>query len=298
MAKVMLAHPLFLSKSPVEQQLSSPYFPLGLLYLASYVREAGHEVTIFDGTFAADESAFVEQLATDRPDIVGISALMPTRDMAITLAGIASEHGAVVAFGGPDPTADPGFYLQHESIDLVVHHEGEQTMVRLLELLDQQALDLEVLRAEPGVAYRSDGLVVVNEPREPLADLDALPRPARDLIDMDRYLDSWQESSGYSSITIATTRGCPYGCEWCQDAVHGPEFRQRSPESVAAEAKDLADTYGVDRLRMVDDVEGIDRSWFEAWRDASVANGTVVPFEPLNKIEITDLPLLDVQDSL
>lgn len=294
----MLVHPLFLSKSPTEQELSSPYFPLGLLYLASFIREAGHEVTVFDGTFATDESAFVDQLTTDQPDIVGISALKPTRDMALTLAQLASDAGVVVAFGGPDPTADPEHYLQRQCVDLVVHHEGEQTIVALLELIDIGALDLEVLRAEPGVAYRSDGKIVINQPRPPLDDLDALPLPARDLIDMDRYLDSWQQSSGYSSITIATTRGCPYGCEWCKDAVHGADFRQRSPESVAAEAKELAETYGVDRLRMVDDVEGIDRSWFEAWRDASVANGAVVPFEPLNAIEIADLPLLDVQDSL
>ncbi len=298
MAKVMLAHPLFLSKSPSEQQLSSPYFPLGLLYLASFVRDAGHEVTIFDGTFAADESAFVEQLHHDKPDIVGISALKPTREMALLLAQLAADADTVVAFGGPDPTADPASYLHDECVDLVVHHEGEQTMVRLLELIDSDELDLDVLRDEPGVAFRASGKIVVNPPREPLDDLDALPTPARDLIDMDRYLDEWQESSGYSSITIATTRGCPYGCEWCKGAVHGTNFRQRSPESVAAEVKELAETYGVDRLRMVDDVEGIDRSWFEAWRDESVANGSVVPFEPLNAIEIADLPLLDVQDSL
>ena len=67
MAKILLCNPLFLSQSPEEQAVKSPYFPLGLLYLASYLRERSHAVALFDGTFEADESAFgraLEQAAT------------------------------------------------------------------------------------------------------------------------------------------------------------------------------------------------------------------------------------------
>ena len=91
MAKILLVHPLFLSKSPEEQAASSPYFPLGLLYLASYIRDNGHEVAIFDGTFEADELVFAERLMAEKPDAVGISALLPTRDMALTLAQMARK---------------------------------------------------------------------------------------------------------------------------------------------------------------------------------------------------------------
>ena len=278
--------------------MSSPYFPLGLLYLASFVRDAGHTVTIFDGTFAPDESAFAEQLADDQPDVVGLSALKPTREMALVLARMAADAGAVVLFGGPDPTVDPSAYLADGAVDLVVHHEGEQTMAALLDLVDVNRLDLDTIVDELGIAYRVGGRVVVNEPRPPMEELDELPLPARDLIDMDRYLEEWTESSGYSSITIATSRGCPYGCEWCRDAVHGTAFRQRSPESVAAEVAELAERYDVDRLRMIDDVEGIDRDWFDQWAQAADRAGAIVPFEPLNSIGAADIPMLDVQDSL
>ena len=298
MAKILFAHPLFLSKSPDEQAANSPYFPLGLLYLAGYVREQGHEVAIFDGTFAVDESEFAAALQREAPDIVGISALQPTRDMALKLAQMAHDRGTVVIFGGPDPTKSPALYLANSQVDIVVHHEGEQTITALLDLFDQGDLTVAALHGENGVAFRSDGKIIVNQPRPPLGNLDALPLPARDLIDMDRYLHVWQEANGYASMTISTARGCPYGCEWCRDAVHGSDYRQRSPKSVAAEMKLLQETYQIDRLRIVDDVDGISREWLAEWAETAVALDAAIPFEALNELERQDIPLLDVRDSL
>ena len=122
--------------------------------------------------------------------------------------------------------------------------------------------------------------------------------PARDLIDMDRYLDTWRETNGYSSLTLSTARGCPYGCEWCQDAVYGTSYRQRSPESVAREMKMLKETYQIDRLRIVDDVDGIDREWFDSWAEAAEQMDAAIPFEALEELERQDLPLLDVRSCL
>ena len=293
-----MPHPLFLSKSPAELASASPYFPLGLLYLAGYVRETGHDVAVFDGTFEADESSFAEALEREQPDAVGVSALLPTRAAALTLAQLAHDHGAAVLLGGPDPTATPEAYVSHPAVGVVVHHEGEQTVTALLELLDADELTSQALASQPGVAFLGDGGPVVNEPRPPIENLDALPLPARDLIDMQRYLDQWEEVNGYSSLTITTSRGCPYGCEWCQDAVHGSGFRQRSPESVAAEMKNLKETYDITRLRMIDDVDGLDRSWLEAWAAASEELDAVIPFEALDDLTRQDIPLLDVRDSL
>ena len=196
-------------------------------------------MSVFDGTFASGEDEFAQHLADHRPDVVGISALITSRNAALSLARIAAAAGAVVVIGGPDPTADPAPYLLEEAVDLVVHHEGEQTIAALMDRLESGALEVEDLLDEPGIAFRHDGRIRVNEPRPPIENLDELPEPARDLIDMERYLEQWETSRGYSSITVSTTRGCPFGCEWCTDAVHGAQFRQRSPESVAAEVQGL-----------------------------------------------------------
>ena len=299
MAKILLCHPLFLSLNPEEQALKSPYFPLGLLYLAGYVRAQGHTVAVFDGTFEEDASAFSTRLAAEKPDLVGISALLPLREMALTLAADAKAAGALTILGGPDPTKDPASYLQFPQVDMVVHHEGEQTLDALLRLIDAGPLTPELLASEPGIAYRdAAGTPVVNQPRPLIENLDELPLPARDLIDMNRYLDTWRAENGYSSLTISTSRGCPYGCDWCQDSVHGQTFRQRSPQSVVAEMKQLKETYDIDRLRVVDDVDGIERDWVEGWADAAAAADAAIPFEALYDLERQDLPMLDVRDTL
>ncbi len=298
MATLLLAHPMFLARSPDEQAASSPYFPLGILYLASWVRENGHEVAIYDGTFESGPETFVDALAAHNPDVVGISALLPTREHALTLARMAAASGTAVVIGGPDPTLDPAPYLAEGAVDVVVHHEGEQTITRLLELADANALTIESLVDEPGVAFRSAGTIEINQPRQPIENLDELPLPARDLVDMDRYLHLWETTNGYSSMTISTSRGCPYSCTWCQDAVHGTNFRQRSPESVAAEIESLKADYTIERLRLVDDVDAIERSWFDQWAKDVVARNSAIPFEALNDLQRQDLPLLDVRDSL
>ena len=299
MAKLLLCHPVFLSLSPEEQASASPYFPLGLLYLASYVRDNGHEVAIFDGTFEADETSFARRLAAEQPDAVGIAALLPNRDIALRLAATARDAGVPVIFGGPDATKYPWRYLAFPQVDVVVHHEGELTITRLLDLLDAGQFNRETFVQELGIAYRDEcGDPVVNPPRPNIENLDELPLPARDLIDMDRYLDTWRATNGYSSLTVSTARGCPYGCEWCQDAVYGTSYRQRSPESVAREMKMLKETYQIDRLRIVDDVDGIDREWFDSWAEAAEQMDAAIPFEALEELERQDLPLLDVRSCL
>lgn len=296
---LLLANPLFLSQNEAERELMTPYFPLGLLYLASYVRERGFSVEIFDGTFAEDESAFAGALEQHRPHVVGLTALSPSREAALSLAQTAHAFGATVVLGGPDPTRHPELYLDEPAVDVVVHHEGEETLIELLGALCREDGRPRALDRILGLAYRgTDGEVVITPPRPYIADLDSLPTPARDLVDMDKYLEAWREENGYASLSISVSRGCPYGCEWCQDAVNGPDLRIRSPENVAAEMKALKETFQIDRLRVVDDVDGLSREWLEDWAAAAEEQDAVIPFEALNDLERQDVPMLDVRDSL
>lgn len=297
---ILLANPLFLNQDEAEREMMTPYFPLGLLYLASYLRERGFSVEIFDATFAEGEVAFVEAMRRHQPRLVGLTSLQPTRETALALAHLAHQFGATVVLGGPDPTRYPEAYLADPAVDIVVHHEGEETLVELLGLKGHNGPLAEAdLSAVRGLAYRdAEGQVVITPPRPYIADLDSLPEPARDLVDMDRYLEVWREENGYASLSISVARGCPYGCEWCQDAVHGPELRLRSPESVAAEMKTLKETYQVDRLRVVDDVDGLSREWLEFWAESAQAEEAVIPFEALYDLERKDIPMLDVRDTL
>jgi len=295
---ILLVNPVFLSLDQAERELATPYFPLGLLYLAAFLRLKNFSVEIFDGTFEPDLAGFNRAMADLNPQVVGITAISPNREIALRLAKTSKENGALVILGGPDPTLSPQKYLNHPQVDLVVHHEGELTLVELLDVLVNRNRNISYSNIV-GIAYRTpDGQVQVNPRRPYILDLDSLPQPARDMIDMDSYLEYWREHNGYASLTISLGRGCPYNCQWCQDAVHGPEFRIRSPQSVVSEVKNLTAEYNIDRLRVVDDVDGIDREWIEDWARYSDMEGVEMPFEALSDLKRKDIPMLDVRDTL
>jgi len=295
---ILLVNPVFLNQNETEKALMTPYFPLGLLYLAGFLRERGFSVEIFDGTFSDGIDDFAAILSESHPSVVGITAVQPNRETALNLAEIAHNAGATVILGGPDPTSNPEVYLQNPVVDIIVHHEGELTLVELLGALFVRESYQPKIRTIEGIAYRDEhGEVVVNPRRPYILNLDELPLPARDMIDMENYLEVWREHHGYASVTISVARGCPYGCKWCKSAVHGQELRLRSPESVVAEVKSLMEIYKIDRLRVVDDVDGIDRQWIEEWAKVAETEEAVVLFEPLYESKRQDVPLLDIRDS-
>jgi radical SAM superfamily enzyme YgiQ (UPF0313 family) len=296
---ILLVNPVFLSENEAEKELMSPYFPLGLLYLGAFLRERGFKVEIFDGTFLDGNQDFVKALRKHDPKTVGITAVKPNGDKVLELAKIAKKAGSFVIVGGPDPTYTPEAYLKDHSVDLVVHHEGELTLAEVLEVIKGEDQLIFALGDMPGIAFCDElGNIVVNPRREYLLNLDELPHPARDMVDMDKYLQVWREQNGYASLSISVSRGCPYGCDWCAEAVHGQDFRIRSVESVVAEVKSLMERYDLDRLRLVDDVDGIDVIWITDWAETAQDEQAVVPFEALYEVERQDIPMLDIRDSL
>jgi radical SAM superfamily enzyme YgiQ (UPF0313 family) len=295
----LLVNPVFLSQNEAERELMSPYIPLGLLYLGAFLRERGFRVEIFDGTFAQGNQDFIAALEKHNPKTVGITAIKPNGNSVLELAEIAKGSGAFVIVGGPDPTYSPEYYLNNPAVDLVVHHEGELTLAEVLEAWQNGDQAAPYLGDMPGIAYLDQmGELVVNPRRDYLLDLDQLPQPARDMVDIDKYLQVWREHNGYASLSISVSRGCPYGCKWCADAVHGQDFRIRSVESVVTEVKSLMDTYNVDRLRVVDDVDGLDAQWIADWAAVAEQEDALMPFEALYELERQDIPMLDIRDSL
>jgi radical SAM superfamily enzyme YgiQ (UPF0313 family) len=284
---ILLVNPVFLSQNEAERELMSPYFPLGLLYLGAFLRDRDFQVEIFDGTFMDGDQDFIKALDKHNPKVVGITAVKPNREMVLELAEMAKDSGSFVIVGGPDPTYTPEYYLCDHSVDLVVHHEGELTLVKILEAMKDDENGFSSLVGMPGIARRKY-----------LLNLDELPPPARDMIDIEKYLQVWKEQNGYASLSISVSRGCPYGCQWCADAVHGQEFRIRSAESVVAEVKSLMQTYNIDRLRVVDDVDGIDANWISDWAAVAQDQQAVLPFEALYEVERREIPMLDIRDSL
>jgi radical SAM superfamily enzyme YgiQ (UPF0313 family) len=168
-----------------------------------------------------------------------------------------------------------------------VRGEGEITLCQALDALTGRREG--GLPAVAGLALRrADGTVLRTPPRPFVKDLDGLPFPAWDLVDWDRYRAVWRPRHGYHSVNVATTRGCPYHCNWCAKPVYGQRYAVRSPERVAAEMAWLKRAYAPDHVSFVDDIFGLRPGWLPAFADAVQAADARLPFRCLSRADLLD----------
>jgi anaerobic magnesium-protoporphyrin IX monomethyl ester cyclase len=280
---VLFTNAYHISSDNHEQITMRPYPALGPLYVAAYLRDHGHEVAFFDSVFQHDEEGLCAAMQRLDPQYVGVSALVIGRDTAREQIRAAKDQGRTVIAGGPDPSIVPGTYLRY-GVDYVVVGEGELTMHELMDSLtgrtDRPVADIN------GIAYLRDGELKYSKARDRIKDLDALPWPARDLMDMSPYLAAWRKRHGYSSMHLLTSRGCPFRCNWCSKGVYGKAFRARNPRDVAREMRWLADTYQPERLWIADDLIGVQKPWVSSWADAVREVDAVIPFECLSRADL------------
>jgi anaerobic magnesium-protoporphyrin IX monomethyl ester cyclase len=119
------------------------------------------------------------------------------------------------------------------------------------------------LEAIDGIIYKDSNRVVKTKPRAVLKDLDVLPLPAWDLIDMKVYKDIWKSGGNEFTLNIATTRGCPFKCNWCAKPIYGNRYNSHSPIYITKHIKFLSETYGVNRFWMCDDIFGLKPNWVQ-----------------------------------
>jgi anaerobic magnesium-protoporphyrin IX monomethyl ester cyclase len=105
-------------------------------------------------------------------------------------------------------------------------------------------------------------------PREPMKNLDLLPAPAWDLVELNRYRSAWRKAHGYFSLNMVSSRGCPYRCNWCAKPIYGNTYHFRSPELIAEEMLHLKTNYHPDRIWFADDIFGLSAQWTRRFADA------------------------------
>jgi anaerobic magnesium-protoporphyrin IX monomethyl ester cyclase len=186
--------------------------PLSLLSLAGSLRQAGYVPCIIDG--ALDET-FSDTVAREIDGALcfGVSLLTgPMIRDAIDMSHLVRSlrPGLPIIFGGWHPSLVSGQTLSEDFVDIVVRHQGEKTLVEILQRLESgSTLDLV-----PGCWFKRDGRLIQN-PDRPATPLSSLPAPAYDLIDFDAY----ERASGERKLPYATSIGCPYACNYCTDMV-------------------------------------------------------------------------------
>lgn len=266
---ILLIHP-FLTLSDVSALQSEP---LGLAYIAAYIREE-YNVHILDlfavgvkqrvsvgGKYRigiSDESEILSRVNAFSPDIIGITSNFTAYcEDSFDVARLIKRHLPEVPLilGGAHASMDSENILkEHQYIDLIVRGEGEETFKDLIDCIKNgnkyQHLD--------GLVFRKDGKVVVNPKRTLLKDINLLPEPARDLLDLDSYMMinsfNMAEVKDNPVLTVMTSRGCPFDCVFCSTkVVWERRWRSRTPEKVVDEMENMINKYGVKEIAIYDD---------------------------------------------
>lgn len=294
--ELLLAHAYYLSEDAEERRIMRPHPPLGLLYLSSYLKAHGADVEVFDATFQTP-AAFAALVARTRPPVVGIAVNLMTKRHALGMIAAARAAGSRVVVGGPDPPHHAEAYLD-AGAHVVAVGEGEVTVAELLPSL-LRGWDPETLAGIDGLVFRdAAGAVVRTRPRAQIADLDTLPWPDRDAVDLPAYLAAWRARHGVGTVSLITARGCPYTCTWCSRSVFGESHRRRSPAKVADEVEAIVARYRPERLWYADDVFGIHRGWIVAYAAELDRRRLRLPFECISRAERIDDAVADAFVSL
>ena len=269
MKKILFTHSYFYRFDSKQWKAKQPYPPLGTIYAAAVMREAGYDISLFDTNLAESPDDIIPQIHKQKPDFLVIyddgfnyltkMCLTNMREAAFRLSEIGKKFNCTVIVSSSDSTDHYEKYLDHGA-DYIILGEGEIT---LKELISGLSADSENLKNIPGLAYKSGQNITLTRRREILTDLDSLPMPAWDLVDIGAYKKIWMENHGFFSLNLATTRGCPFKCNWCAKPIYGNRYNVRSPEKVTEEIEYLLTNYSPDHFWMCDDIFGLKPGWVQ-----------------------------------
>jgi len=252
----------------------SSYFPKGLGYIAAVLEKNNVCVRIYNADcedslelifcIEKETNNFEEYISrvnnlddpvykevrgvivNERPDVIGISVSTSSYKAALNIARLSKNLNSniKVVFGGVHPTVLPEEVLQTRLVDVVVRGEGEFTFLEVIKALEKG----KPIRGILGTSFvADDGSIVHNPNRDLITDLDTLPFPARHLV-----LNVEGLSKSYDRIM--TSRGCPFGCTFCDsNKIWGKKVRFRSVKNVIDEIKEIKRKFGVSFFCIDDD---------------------------------------------
>lgn len=251
--------------------------PLSLLYLGATLRQADHNVRVLDTTCLEnaytrkdgffekgliDWGIIKEAIEKTKTDVVGITCpfttqLQNTLRMAKVVKSVYPTVPVIV--GGPHASVCPtDFFKKGDSIDIIVRGEGEYILLNLVNCLETKSN----LDSVCGIAYQHKGKIIQTKPANFIDDLDKLPFPAYDLVDVEAYItkQDLQSYRGVYSIKeirqlpMITSRGCPFNCVFCSICLHmGRKWRAHSSAYVLDHLEYVVDRYGVNFVHFEDD---------------------------------------------
>lgn len=284
--KVVLTHGYFLHEDLSELRIMKPYPPLGILYVSAYLKENGVDNKIFDTTFSSKQD-LNKFLIDERPDIIAIYVNLMTKlnvlEIIRFIKSADSIKNAKVILGGPEVRYNASDLLENGA-DFVVIGEGEEASLELItKIMQNSDHDFKLIS---GIGFKDEqGNIIFNPERSLISDINTLPFPNRNGIDLTKYQDAWKKHHGQNAISVSTMRGCPYTCKWCSRAVYGLTYRRRSPDKVIEELRMIKEDYDPDTIWFVDDVFTISHKWLSAFMEELKKNNLKIKFECITRAD-------------
>ncbi len=295
MPDILFANTYFLKHDPKEYRNMNLYAPLGTLYAAAYVQSRGYTAALFDTMLADSEEDLKSALDRHKPRFMVIyddtfnyltkMCLTRMREAAFRMSEIAKEYGCTVIVSGSDSHDHLEKYFQHK-VDYAICGEGEQTLGELLDFIARSEATKQTLFDINGLAYVKDGKITLTPPRKVLKELDSLPFPAWELVDIDRYKELWLKHHGYFSMNLVTTRGCPFHCNWCAKPIYGQVYNSHSPAYITRQMKMLKEKYSPDHIWFCDDIFGLKPMWTTEFNHAVNKEDAKILFKCLSRADL------------
>jgi radical SAM superfamily enzyme YgiQ (UPF0313 family) len=234
----------------------------------SYLRQHGFDVMLFDTMFSDSAKDIQKTIDEFKPDIFisyddGFNyltkmCLTNMREACFDMQAYAKSKGCKVIVSSSDATDHIEDYLKH-CADVVVIGEAEQTVLELCKSYKNK-ISFENIS---GIAFENNRSLTKTPARIVLKDLDVLPPPAWDLLDITPYKKMWLGNHGYFSLNFVTTRGCPYKCNWCAKPIYGNRYNSHSPENIVLEIKKWQQQFGFTHIWFADDIFGLKPNWLK-----------------------------------
>ena len=292
---VLFVHPLGENWIPGEQNVArviNIMAPLGLLSLAAWLDQHGHETRVHDCyAFPGRDESIFAYLREERPDFIGFSTTTSSFLDGIRLAKAAKEAlpSVQVVFGGVHLSALGDQLLRdYPVIDYGVVGEGEET---LLELIEAEGANLRDIK---GLIFRAQGEVVVNGRRTKLLDMDSLPLPAYEKLQgfPEAYRLPIFSYPKAPSTTVITSRGCPYTCSYCDRSVFGKSYRYNSPEYMVQYLAYLEEKFHIKHVNIYDDTFTLKRQRMIDFCELKIKSGLKMTYNCAARTEQLDPEML------
>ena len=278
--------------SPVTAYLFYNSAPLGILYIAAVLEQAGHEVMVVDAAAELlDVASTVRRVEEFRPALVGIGSFTVTFETTRVMGEALKQAMPAVPLilGSYHVTLVPEQAMDGTAFDIGVLGEGEHTMLELVDWAQRR----RSLDQVAGIVYRDGkGGLVFTEHRKKYRELDEFPFPARHLLPPNIYKPVPVDDHDFPKFAMVTSRGCPHACAFCQKARSG--YRSHSATYVVDEIQHLIRDFGVRDIAFVDSLFCANKRRVHAICDEIIRRGLNDAFSWTcsSRVEVVDKPLL------